>query len=147
MIKSTEPDPSSDDELDTEDGDVDTPGSANITQRARDGRTDAKRDTILSAPPPFASTSASATVGENSRSQMKRKELESLFTSKKRVRYSPTTHSDQDVHLDEPSKFKRHMGINSKPALGIFLVYLSEDIFLIYLLRENNHRWIEWQAT
>lgn len=94
MILSTEPEPSSDDELDTEDGEVNTPGSAR-TQRARDGRTEATRNPPLSAPPAFASTSTNAIVGDNSRSQMKRKDFESLFTSKKRVRYQ-AAHSDQD---------------------------------------------------
>ena len=131
MILSTEPDPSSDDELDTEDGEVITPGSAHLnTQRARGGRTEATRDPPLSAPPAFASTSTNAIVGESSRSQMKRKESESLFTSKKRVRYFPAIHSDQDdvIDLDEHAKYTRHTGINSKPTPGILLVYLLEDM-------------------
>ena len=60
---------------------------------------------------------------------MKRKEFESLFTSKKRVRYVSAAHSDQDDVMDlDPDEHKRHLGINSKPAPGIFLVYLSEDM-------------------
>ena len=130
MILSTEPDPSSDDELDTEDGEVITLGSAHLNnRRARDGRTKATRDHSLSAPPAFASTSTNAVVGGNSRSQMKRKESESLFPSKKRVRYFPTTHSDRDDVIEiDPDEHARHTKMNSKPALGIFLVYLLEDL-------------------
>ena len=39
-------------------------------------------------------------VGDNFRSQMKRKEFESLFISKKRVRYTSEAHSDQDHVMD-----------------------------------------------
>jgi hypothetical protein len=129
LILSTEPEPSSDDELDT-DGEVNTPVSAGThlnTQRARVGRTEATRNTPLSAPPAFASTS---TNGDNPRSQMKRKESEPLFSSKKRVRYFPAAHSDQvmDLGLDEHAKSKRHSGINGKPTPGIFLIYLLEDM-------------------
>lgn len=138
--------PSDDDELvTTEDGEVNTPGSTGTTQRARDGRTKATRVSPVSAPPAFASTST-AVVDNNSRSQMKRKELEPLFTSKKRTRYVPTAHSDQDdaidLDLDEQTKFKRHMGINSRPAPrpapGIFLLCLLEKHVLIYLHRAKN---------
>ena len=130
MILSTEPEPSSDDELDTEDGEVITPGSAHLnTQRARGGRTEATRDPPLSAPPAFARTSTNAMVGESSRSQMKRKESESLFTSKKRVRYFPAAHSDQDDVIDlDHAKYTRYTGINSKATPGIFLVYSLEDM-------------------
>lgn len=117
---STEPDPSSDDELDT-DGDVNHLGSAQAhpnTQRTRD---EATRDPPQSAPPAFASTSA--IVGDNSRSQMKRKEPESLFTSKKRARYVQASHSDQEdgmnLDLDEHKKNKRHIRINKETAPGM----------------------------
>lgn len=146
MLLSTEPasEPSDDDELDTEDGEVNTPGlSSGTTQRARDGRTEATRDFPLSAPPAFASTSTNAVVGDNSRSQMKRKEYESLFPSKKRTRYVSTAHSDQDdimdSDLDEYTKYR--MGKNSKPAPGIFLVNFLESHVLIYLLRTKTNGW------
>ena len=150
MLLSTEPEPSDDDELDTEDGE-NTPGSsAGTTQRARDGRTEDIRDFPMSAPPTFSSLSTNAVVGDNSRSQMKRKELEPLFTSKKRTRYVPTATSDQDdvmvIDPDERTNFKRVMGINNKPP-GIFLVYLYDRHVLICLLRTENHGWIRWQAT
>lgn len=127
LLLSTEPEPSDDDELDTEDGE-NTPGSSvGNTQRARDGRTDT-RDFPMSAPPTFASLSTNAVVGDNSRSQMKRKEFEPFFTSKKRTRYVPTATSDQDdvmdLDRDEHTNYRRPIGINSKPTPGIFLVYL-----------------------
>lgn len=133
MILSTEPEPSSDDELDTEDGEINTPASARptVTQRARDDRTEATRDTPLSAPPTFATFASTSTsiVGGNSRSQRKRKDSEPLFTSKKRMRYVSAAHSDQDDVMDSDlDEHKRHVGINSKPASGIFLVYLLEDM-------------------
>ena len=122
---STEPESSSSDELDTEEGEVNTPGSS--TQKARDGRMETSRNPPLSAPPTFASTSTNAVVGDNSRSQMKRKELESLFISKKRTRYVAASQSDEDdvmdLDPDEHTKYKKPMGINSKPAPGTFLVY------------------------
>lgn len=128
MILSTEPEPSSDDELDTEDGEVNIPGSARTTQRARDGRTESTRNPPLSAPPTLttlASTSTSPIVGGNSRSQMKRKESELLFTSKKRMRYVSAAHSDQDDVMDSDlDEHKRHVGTSSKPASGIFLIYI-----------------------
>ena len=130
LIRSTEPE-SSDDELDTEDGEVNIPQSAGTTRRARGGHTEATRDPPLSAP---ASTSTNAIVRDNFRSQMKRKEFESLFISKKRVRYTSEAHSDQDhvmdIDLDEPAKSKRerYTGENNKQAPGIFLVHLLEDI-------------------
>lgn len=144
MLLSTEPESSDDDdELDTEDGEANTPGSSSVTtQRARDGRMEATRDPPLSAPPAFASKSTNAVVSNSSRSQMKRKEFESPFPSKKRTRYFQTAPNDKDdvmdVDLDEHTN-KRHMGINSKPAPGIFLVYLLKRYILIYLFRAKNY--------
>jgi hypothetical protein len=150
-LLSTEPEPSDDDELDTEDGEVNTPGSSSSTiQRARVGHTEATKNTPLSAPPAFASTSSNAAV-DNSRLQMKRKELESLFTSKKRTRYASAPSSDQedamDLDPDEHTIFKTHSGINSKPASGILYISLLGRHVLIYLLRTKNHGWIGWLAT
>lgn len=135
MLLSTEPDSSDDDELDTEDGEVNTPGSSSGTiQRRGDGRTEATRVPPLSAPPAFASTSSNAIVSDNSRSQMKRKEFETLFTSKKRTRYVPTVHSDQDdiMDIDQDGHTKHRKMSNSKPAPGIFLVFFKKtclDVF------------------
>ena len=133
----------------TEDGDATIPGPAHLnTQRAKGGRTEATRHPPLSAPPAFASTSSNAIVGDNSRSQMKRKESESLFTSKKRVRYFPAAHSDRDdvidlVDLDEDAKYKRPTGINnSKSAPGIFLVCFLSHILICLFREENGIRWL-----
>lgn len=108
----TEPE-SSDDELDTEDGEVDTLGPAKgdlYTQRTRVGRTEATRGPP-SAPPALASTST-----HDSHSQMKRKEPESLFMSKKRARYALI---DQDNAID-PSKHETKV-INGKSVPGMLL--------------------------
>jgi hypothetical protein len=119
---STEPEPSSDDELDTEDG-FDTFGSHSISQRASDGLTEAARDPPQSAPAALTIMR----VGDNSRSPMKRKEFEPLFTSKKRARYVQGAHTDQDddmdLGLDGPNN-KRHMGTSRIPAPGMLLLYM-----------------------
>ena len=113
----TEPEQSSDDELDTEDGNEDTPGSAQahpITQR-RKSHTEATRG----PPSAVASTSTNA-VGDNSRSQMKRKEFGSLFTSKKRARHSDQDHG-MDLDMNEHPKSERYIGVNRKPGSGMLL--------------------------
>ena len=133
---STEPEPSSDDELDTEDGDLDTFGSVqdhSISQRARDGRTEAARNPPQSAPAASTSMSNNTVVGDNSRSRMKRKEFESLFTSKKRARYVQGTHSDQDDDMDlslDGPKNERHMGTSRIPAPGMLLLYIYQKAYL-----------------
>lgn len=130
MILSTEPEPSSDDELDTEDGIDSVPrsGSARArfnAQRARDGPTKATRDPPQSAPPAFAGTSTNV-VGDNYRSQMKRKEFESLFTSKKRARFVQDAPSGQDDAMDldpdEHAKNKGNQGIGkSEPGMLLYI--------------------------
>lgn len=122
----TEPSPSSD-EYDREDGKIDTFGSVKAyshTRRARDGR---------------ASASPNAVVGDKSRLQMKRKESESMFASKKRARYP-----QDDIDLDGPTKNRRNMGVNSKSTSGMLLYTSGRHISSEgYLFRAKNHRRIE----
>lgn len=117
---STEPDPSdpsSDDELDTED---ELLGSAQAnfgTQRARDGYTEGTHDLPRSAPLAPASTRTNSVVGVD-RSQMKRKESESIFASEKRARYAQDDVMGSD--LDEHAKKKRNMSKSAGMSLYIY---------------------------
>jgi hypothetical protein len=126
---SAEPDTSDDDELDT-DVDVNNLGSAQAHSNNQRTRDKATRDPPQSAPPAFASTSS--TVGDNSRSQMKRKESESPFTSKKRARYVQAAHSDQEdgmnLDLDEHAKNKRHIRKSKETAPGMSSYILFEGM-------------------
>ena len=128
----TEPEPSSDDELHSEPDTHQNPDSSQArfsTQNAKDS-TEAIRHPPPSTPP---STSTNAVVGHSSPSQMKRKESEPMFTSKKRARYAQAARGDQDdpmdLDMDEHAKNKGNLRMNTKSSSGM-LLYIHWKAYL-----------------
>lgn len=69
---------------------------------------------------------------------MKRKESESLFTSKKRARFAQAAPNDEDVmdlDLNEHAKDEKHINNKSVPGMLVY-IYKNASLKLVFQCKE-----------